>query len=122
VNKENKGYHKLIVWQRARELILLIYKITEAFPKSEEYGLKSQLRRAVISVVLNIVEGYRRNTTKDYLHFLNIADGSLAELEAGIEIAYDLTFLTLEQCQVLGKKRSEVGFLLSRLIKSLNEK
>lgn len=121
MNKYNKGYHKLIVWQRARELILLIYQITESFPKSEEYGLISQLRRAAILVVLNIVEGYRRNSTKDYLHFLNTADSSLAELEAGIEITLDLGFLSLENFQILEMKRGEVGFLLSQLIKSLKK-
>src|SRR5438105_967736 len=72
INKNSKGYHKLLVWQRAREFVILVYKYTEFFPKSEEFGLKSQLRRTVISVVLTIVEGYRRHTTKDFLHFLSI--------------------------------------------------
>ncbi len=121
MKKENKGYHKLIVWQRARELVLLVYKFTEEFPKSEEFGLKSQLRRAAVSVVLTIVEGYRRHTTKDYLHFLNTADGSLAELEAGFELSLDLSFLTHEQYDVIEGKRSEVGYLLSQLIKSLKK-
>ena len=53
--KDEKGYHKLLVWQRARELVLIIYKYTEDFPKSEEFGLRGQLRRAAVSVVLNIV-------------------------------------------------------------------
>lgn len=121
MDKASKGYHKLIVWQRARELIKLIYQYTEHFPKAEEFGLKGQLRRAAVSVVLNVVEGYRRSTTKDYLHFLNTADGSLAELEAGIEVCLDLAFLTQDEFDVLEQKRSEVGFLLSRLIKSLKK-
>ena len=121
VNKQNKGYHKLITWQRASELISLVYKLTENFPKSEEFGLKSQLRRAAVSVVLTIVEGYRRSSTKDYLHFLNTADSSLAELEAGFEISLNLSFLTQDEYDTLEKKRSEVGYLLSQLIKSLKK-
>jgi len=121
VDKSGKGYHKLIVWQRAREFVLLIYLQTENFPKSEEFGLKSQIRRAVVSVVLNMVEGYRRSTRKDYIHFLNIADGSLSELEAALEICLDLKYLSEEKYNSLEAKRSEVGFLLSQLIKSLKD-
>lgn len=120
--KSNKGYHKLIVWQRARELITLLYFSTENFPKSEEYSLKSQLRRAAVSIVLNIVEGYRRYSSKDYLHFLNIANGSLSELEAALEIAYDLQYFTDKEYSVIEAKRSQVGFLLHKLIKSINKK
>ncbi|MDO8460866.1 MAG: four helix bundle protein [bacterium] len=122
MEKLNKGYHKLIVWQRARELIVLIYQYTEDFPKAEEFGLKGQLRRAAVSIVLNIVEGYRRSTTKDYLHFLNTANGSLSELEAALEISLDLKFLSEDSYQVLEGKRSEVGYLLFRLTKSLKNK
>lgn len=120
--KLEKGYHKLLVWQRSRELVKQVYLHTESFPKSEEFGLKSQLRRAAVSVVLNIVEGYRRSTTKDFLHFLNIADGSLAELEAAIEISFDLRFLSEKDSSNIESKRSEVGFLLHRLISSLKKK
>lgn len=122
MEKSNKGYHKLIVWQRARELVQLIYKYTESFPRAEEFGLKGQLRRAAVSVVLNIVEGYRRRTTKEFLHFLNIADSSLAELEAALEIALDLQFLSKENYDSVENKRSEVGYLLSQFIKSLYRK
>lgn len=122
MGKNNKGYHKLLVWQRTRELVLLVYKYTEHFPKAEEFGLKGQIRRAAVSVLLNIVEGYRRQTTKDYLHFLNTGDGSLSELEAALEISLDLLFLTKNEYEELEIKRSEVGFLLWRLIKSLKEK
>ena len=120
--KDNKGYHKLIVWQRARELVVLIYKYTESFPKAEEFGLKGQLRRAAVSIVLNMVEGHRRLTTKDYLHFLNISDGSLSELEAALEICLDLNFLTKDTYFPLENKRGEVGYLLSQLMKSLRRK
>ncbi len=118
----DKGYHKLLVWQRARELVKLVYLYTETFPKNEEFGLKSQLRRAAVSVVLNIVEGYRRSTTKDFLHFLNIANGSLSELEAALEISLDLNFLSEDNYSQAESKRSEVGFLLHQFIKSLKKK
>lgn len=122
MDKHDKGYHKLIVWQRARELVRLIYQHTENFPKAEEFGLKGQLRRAAVSVVLNIVEGYRRSTTKEYLHFLNTADSSLSELEAGLEISLDLQFLSKNMYEILERKRGEIGYLLSQLIKSLKKK
>jgi len=119
--KDQKGYHKLLVWQRARELVLLVYQKTENFPKAEEFGLKGQLRRASVSVVLNTVEGYRKSSIKEYLHFLNIADGSLSELEAALEITLDLSFLTKEDYELLEAKRREVGYLLFCLIKSLKK-
>lgn len=106
MNKAEKGYHKLIVWQRARELVTLIYQLTESFPKAEEFGLKGQIRRAAVSVVLNIVEGYRRSTTKDYLHFLNTANGSLSELEAALEICLDLKFY--QKARMKSSKQSGV--------------
>lgn len=120
--KEDKGYHKLLIWQRARELVKLIYLHSESFPKSEEFGLKSQVRRAGVSIVLNIVEGYRRSTTKDFLHFLSIANGSLAELEAAFAIAIGLGFITHNQYSEIETKRREVGFLLHKFIKSLKNK
>ena len=119
--KDGKGYHKLLVWQRARELVLLIYKNTENFPKSEEFGLKSQLRRAGVSVLLTIVEGYRRHTTKDYLHFLNTSGASLDELEAAFELCLDLKYFMEEHYKMLETKRGEVAYLLGRLVLSLEK-
>ena len=109
---EKKGYHKLIVWQRAREFVKVIYSLSSEFPNSEEFGLKNQIRRAAASVVLNIVEGYRRNSTKDYLHFLNIAQGSLTEFEASLELCLDLHFITKVTYEEVEHKRGEVSFLL----------
>lgn len=122
MEKTGKGYHKLIVWQKARELVKIVYECTDSFPKAEEFGLKGQIRRATVSVVLNIVEGYRRSSRKDYIHFLTIANGSLSETEAAIELAVDLQFLTQANHEVIEKKRGEVAYLLHQLIKSLKEK
>ncbi|MEK7605257.1 MAG: four helix bundle protein [Patescibacteria group bacterium] len=122
MEKSGKGYHKLIVWQRARELVKIVYEHTDAFPKAEEFGLKGQIRRASVSVVLNIVEGYRRSSRKDYIHFLTIANGSLSETEAAMELSVDLKYLTEANYEILEKKRGEVAYLLYQLIKSLKAK
>lgn len=103
--KDGKGYHKLIVWQVAREFVLLVYQLTEMFPKSEEFGLKGQLRRASVSIALNIVEGYRRTTRKESLQFLSIANGSLSECEAAVEISHCLHYFSTENFEILEKKR-----------------
>lgn len=121
VDKVNKGYHKLLVWQRARELVKLVYQQTDVLPKNEEFGLKSQIRRAAVSVVLNIVEGHRRSSRKEFLYFLNIATGSLVEVEACLELCTDLQFLSNEAFDEIENKRGEVAYLILQLIKSLNK-
>ncbi|KKS03694.1 hypothetical protein A2W70_01650 [Candidatus Curtissbacteria bacterium RIFCSPLOWO2_02_41_11] len=120
--ERNKGYHKLILWQKAREFLKLVYKYSEKFPKSEEYVLKSQLRRAAISVVFNIVEGYRRSTTKEFIRFLNISGASLTEVEACIEIATDLGYFTLADYRLLEERRVEIEIILFFFEKSLRKK
>lgn len=82
-----KSFKDLIVWQKARDLAVVIYKLTEQFPKSELYGLTSQMRRAVISISSNIAESYHRFHAKEKRQFLSIAFGSGSELESQIEIA-----------------------------------
>lgn len=121
-DKSQKGYHRLIVWQKSQQLVFLIYKITENFPKAEEFGLKSQIRRAVISIVLNIVEGSRRESVKEYLHFLNIALGSLTEVEACLELAVGLKFINQPEYEEAEQQVYEVGKLLSSFVKSIKAK
>lgn len=121
-DKSKKGYHKLIIWQKAREFVKIVYKITENFPKDEQYGLIGQLRRAAISVVLNIVEGYRRQSTKDFLRFLNISGASLTEVEAYLEIALDLAYLKTSEYELAETKRSEIEAILFSFEKSLKSK
>lgn len=120
-DRAEKGYHKLLVWKKAKEYVSLIYKTTEQFPKSEEFGLKGQLRRAAVSVVLNIVEGYRRRSTKEFIRFIDIAQASLTEVEAILEISLDLEYLNDDQYVELENKRSELAFLLNSLVKSLRK-
>lgn len=121
-DKDNKGYHKLLVWKKAREFVKLIYLITEGFPRAEEFGLKGQLRRAAVSVLLNIVEGYRRRSTKQFLHFVaDFSGASLAEVEACLEVSLDLDFLTQKDYELAENRRAELAYLLDSLEKSLKK-
>jgi len=82
-----KSFKDLIVWQKSRDLAVIVYKLTEKFPKAELYGLTNQMRRAVISISSNIAESYHRFHHKEKQQFLSVAFGSGAELESQIEIA-----------------------------------
>lgn len=113
------SFKKLIVWQRAKKLVIEVYKITEKFPKFELFCLTSQIRRAVISVVANIAEGNAKKSKKHYLNFLNISQGSLAELDAYFDIVLELNYINQSEYQKLVERRREVGYLLHRLIQSL---
>ena len=103
-----------------RELLLLTYKLTFLLPYSEEFGLKSQMRRAVVSVISNFVEGYLKKSVKEKLHFMDISETSLMELEAQSEICLILNYWKLIEYNEFDKKRSEVGFFLFRYKSALN--
>lgn len=120
-DKTNKGYHKLLIWKKAYELALLIYKITKVFPDSEKFGLVSQLNRAAVSVVLTIIEGYRRSTKKDFLHFLNISSSSLAEVEGAIELSFGLGFIKEDVFNLANDKIAEEAYLLNAFCNSLRK-
>mgnify|MGYP000306518266 CR=1 FL=1 len=92
-----KNYRDLRVWQAAMDLVVMVYEKSEKFPAKELYGLTSQIRRAAVSVPSNIAEGHTRESTKEYLHHLSIADASLAEVETQIEIAFRLNYCTQEE-------------------------
>lgn len=112
MDKTEKSYHKLIVWQKLRILVLLTYKLTENFPKSEEFGLKSQMRRAAVSSLSNFVEGYLKKSTKEKLHFMEIAETSLLELEAQSEVCLLLKYWNEKEYQEFDKKRSESSYFI----------
>ena len=84
------SYKQLTVWQKAIELVKILYRVTDSLPKHELYCLSSQMRRAAISIPSNIAEGQQRKNLKEYLQFLRISYGSAAELETQIIIAKDL--------------------------------
>lgn len=89
-----KSFRDLRVWQSAMDLVEQVYYLTQAFPRSETYGLSSQIQRAAVSVPSNIAEGHTREHLKEYLHHLSIAQASLAELETQLEIATRLKYLS----------------------------
>lgn len=88
-----KTFNDLTVWQKAHEFVLCIYKITKDFPSEEKFALVQQIRRAVVSIASNIVEGFQRNSIKESLRFYNIADASLEEVKYQLLIAKDLNYL-----------------------------
>lgn len=88
-----RNYKELLVWQRAMDLVELIYTITRSWPKEEQYGLTSQIRRAVVSVPSNIAEGQGRFSTREFLHHISIANGSLLEVETQVLVAQRLGYL-----------------------------
>jgi len=116
-----KGYKKLEVWKLANEFMILAYKYTKDFPRDEEFGLTSQLRRAVLSIPTNIVEGQASISKKEFLNFLNIANRSLVETEYLLEVACALGYLTKERLEELEKIKSKIGILLNGLIRSLRK-
>jgi four helix bundle protein len=115
-------YEDLEVWQKAMELVALIYRLTKGFPREEIYGLTSQLRRAVVSVPSNIAEGQGRRSTKEFLNHLSMARGSLLEAETQMEIALRLNYLKPEQKAQVKELTSTVGRLLNGLIRALEAK
>lgn len=91
------GYKKLTVYQKSKELVLVIYKLTAKYPKSEIFSLTDQMRRAAISIPANFIEGYSKESSAEFARFLTISTGSLAELEFYIELSLDLRYLDKEE-------------------------
>lgn len=96
-----KTFQELIVWQKAHQFVLLVYKFTESFPKSEMYGLTSQFRRAAISIAANIAEGYKKKGKADKARFFNISQGSIEECQYYLILASDLEFGNTSELQNL---------------------
>ena len=115
-----RTFRDLIVWRKAVDLAKAVYQATRAMPETERFGLIAQMRRAAVSVPSNIAEGNARHTLKDYIHFLSVARGSLAELETQITIARELNMLN--NPHPLVDLLSETDRLLQGLIRSLQEK
>ena len=117
-----KNYQDLIVWQKAMDLVEMIYKVTKAFPKEEIYGLTSQIRRAAVSIPSNIAEGQGRTSLKEFQNFLSIAYGSLREVETQILIAQRIQYVNKEQTEIIINQAAEVGRLINGLSNSLSKK
>ena len=112
------GYKKLIAWEKADELAHKVYEMTSEFPKREIYGLTSQLRRAGLSVVANIIEGHGRYNKNEFRHFLSLALGSLAEAGYYLEFAFKRKYLTEKEFSEVDGLRQECGRLLWKLHQS----
>ena len=114
-----ESYRDLIAWRKSMDLVTEIYRVTQAFPRDEVYGLTSQLRRAAVSVPSNIAEGQARAFRKEFHHFLSHARGSLAEIETQLMIAQNLGYISPLQARVLLDSTAELGKVLNGLIASI---
>jgi four helix bundle protein len=114
LGKSVSGFRKLIVWKEAKNLTILVYKLTGKLPKNEEFGLKSQMRRASVSVMSQIAEGWVRRSKKDKLRYLEIAEGSLLELENQGVVVFEIGYFTSKQYERFDKQRAVVSYLLFR--------
>tara|TARA_Y100000310_G_C20376112_1_gene665811 strand:+ start:179 stop:523 length:345 start_codon:yes stop_codon:yes gene_type:complete len=111
--------NKLEVSKKAHNFCINIYQITNSFPKQELFGITSQMRRATVSVPLNIIEGQNRGTRKDFVRFLYIARGSLEEVRECLLLSKDLNYLKENDYQKLEDQSSEISRMLNGLIKKL---
>lgn len=114
------SYKDLEVWKQSMDLCQNVYSLTSAFPANEMYGLTSQVKRATISIPSNIAEGASRNSTKEFIHFLYIANGSLSELETQLELGVRLSFINEKQLPV--EQIKHIRKMLINLIKALKNK
>ena len=108
-------FTELRVWAQSHALALAIYKATGEFPTEERFGLVSQVRRAAVSVAANIAEGSKRQSNRDYGHFLNLAEGSVAEVEELVMLSRDLGLLTAETAAELLERADHVARVLATL-------
>lgn len=107
-----KSFQDIIAWKKAHELVLFIYKITDNFPRSEEFGLKSQIRRAAVSIPSNIAEGFKRKSKADSVHFYNMAEASLEEAKYQLILSRDLKYISLEEYEKSVFLAEETGKIL----------
>jgi four helix bundle protein len=114
-----KNFRELIAWQKAMDLVVLVYRATEGFPQREVFGIANQMRRSAVSVPSNIAEGQGRLGSKEFCRFLGIARGSLQELQTQVLIARRLEYLTEDQSASLIELATEVARIVNGLLSSL---
>lgn len=117
-----RKYTDLIAWQKAIDFVEAVYMVSGEFPKPELYGLTSQIRRAVISIPSNIAEGQCRTTSREFVRFLGIAEGSLSEVETQLVIAERLKYIRPQQMEELLDRAAEVARLVKALTKSIERR
>jgi four helix bundle protein len=118
----HRAHKKLDVWRESVALATHLYQVTEKFPKTEIYGLTSQMRRAAVSIPSNIAEGAARASSKEFAQFLNIAGGSLSELDTQLEIAGNLRYLSGDEKQIIDQKIGSIAQKLAGLINNIKKK
>ena len=114
-----KNFRKLQIWERSHKITLEVYRLTQVFPKSETYGLVTQMRRSVSSIPTNIAEGCGRNTEKDFARFLDNAMGSASELEYQLILAHDLEYISIEAYETTNRELTEIKRMLNAFIQKL---
>ncbi|MFZ3266382.1 MAG: four helix bundle protein [Terriglobales bacterium] len=117
--KVGRSYKDLVAWQKSMDLVTAIYRATVGFPKEEQFGLTSQLRRAAVSIPSNIAEGQGRLSEKEFRYFLGQSRGSLMEVETQLQIAQNLGYLDSERTSGLLKACAEIGKILNGLLASI---
>jgi four helix bundle protein len=116
-----KNFTDLNAYKEAHKLVLIIYKVTNKFPKEEKYSLIDQMRRAVVSITSNIAEGFSRNTIKDKCQFYTLAQGSLTELQSQLLISRDLSYITKEDFNQIANLTVTVNKLINGLKRIKNQ-
>ena len=115
--------HKdLKVWKDSIDFVTSLYKVTDSFPKSELYGLASQLRRAAVSIPSNIAERASRNHKKEFIQYLYISLASASEVDTQLVISNNLNFINEKELSILSNKLNEISKMLQGLIKSVNRR
>lgn len=117
-----RSYRDLLAWQRSIDLVVQVYRDTQAFPREETYGLVSQLRRAAVSVPSNIAEGHARISTGEFRQFLGHALGSLMETETQVVISHRLSYIDAKQSGGLLGRTAEIGRLVNGILRSLRNR
>lgn len=117
-----KSYKDLQVWQRGIDLVERIYELTRVFPQKEVYALSNQMQRAAVSIPANVAEGHARDSTREFLHYISIALGSLAELETYLILAGRLSYLGEHDVSTTLSTADELGRMLRGLQKNLKAK
>ena len=116
---DDGSYKSLIVWQKSIALVKCIYVLTSRFPSEEKFGIISQMRRSTVSIPSNIAEDQERRTTGDYIRFVSMAEGSLAELETQLIISIDLGFCAAKDADKCFELMTEIRKMLNALRRSL---
>ncbi len=117
-----KTYKDLLVWQKAMDLTVEIYRLVKFLPREETYALSDQMRRAVVSIPSNIAEGHGRFSTREYIHFLTIARGSQTELETQLQICLRVNYFSEMQVELALSLCDELNKMLNALITSMRSR